>query len=93
MHLKIPLSRRGFYFSNSEPGRRVSAFHFFVREDTTNGFLTSSSYTLVLFHHPIIESTPVSLLESKSEVEGVEELADTGEWHVHWSIVHAFMAV
>jgi hypothetical protein len=31
MHLKIPLLSRGLKLSNSKPGCRVSALHFFVK--------------------------------------------------------------
>ncbi len=49
MHLKIPLQNRDLELSNSKLGCRVSALHFFVRSDSTNGFLTLTSFREVRF--------------------------------------------
>ncbi len=38
------VSSQGLKLSNSNPGRRVSALHFFRETDTTDGFLASSSF-------------------------------------------------
>jgi hypothetical protein len=68
MHLKIPLSSRGLKLPNSKPGWRVSALQLLCEIDTTNGFLTSSSFKFVLFQLLIPGLTPVSLLEIESGV-------------------------
>ncbi len=49
MHLKMQLLSQGLKLSNSKRGCRVSALSLFCEIDTTNGFLTLSSFRSVLF--------------------------------------------
>jgi hypothetical protein len=51
--------------------------------DTTNGFLTSGSFRLVLFQLLISGLTPVSLLESEWGFEIVTQFVDTRKDHLH----------
>ncbi len=79
MHLKIPLFSRGLKLSNSEPGCRVSALHFFVKWILPMAFWHQAHSDKYFLKLVIPGITPVSLLESGSGFEIVTQLVDIGK--------------
>jgi hypothetical protein len=82
MHLKIPLLRRGSNFSNSKPGCSLSS-SLLCEIDTTNGFLTWSSFRWVLFQLLILGLTPVSLLKAKRGLKSSRNFWTPENKHLH----------
>ncbi len=68
MHLKIPFFSKGLRISNSKPGCKVSAPHYFVKWIPPMAFWNRAHSEKCFFQPFIPELTPVSLLESGFEI-------------------------
>ncbi len=80
MHSKIPLLSRGLKLSNSKPGCRVSALHFFVKLIPPMAFWHWAHSDKCFFQLLIPALTTCSLLESESRFEIVTHS------HILWTL-------
>jgi hypothetical protein len=68
MHLKIPLSSQGLKMAYSNPGCRISVLSLLCEIDTTDGFLTSSSFRSVLFRFIFLDYSPFHCWKAKPDL-------------------------